>query len=149
MMESDPIPAAQNTLFLNIISVISNAYLDRVQLKRDTIENFDAYPFSLPAVRGLDALKFHPKVTFLIGENGSGKSTLLEAIAVASGFNAEGGTTNFKFSTRGSHSPLHEFIRLSKGLKNLATDFSCAQKVSSMWPLKLSAWTKSPPLPHL
>jgi predicted ATPase len=117
MIKIDYIPAAQNGHFLGKLSVISSAYLDRVQLKRDTIENFDAYPFSLPAVRGLDALKFHPKVTFLIGENGSGKSTLLEAIAVASGFNAEGGTTNFKFSTRGSHSQLHEFIRLSKGLK--------------------------------
>jgi predicted ATPase len=38
-------------------------------------------------------------VTFLIGENGSGKSTLLEAIAVARGFNAEGGTKNFRFNT--------------------------------------------------
>jgi predicted ATPase len=117
MMQFGSKPAAQNGFFSKQISVISNAYLDRVQLKRDAIENFDAYPFSLPAVRTLDALKLHPKVTFLIGENGSGKSTLLEAIAVASGFNAEGGTTNFKFSTRGSHSHLHEFIRLSKGLK--------------------------------
>ncbi len=97
--------------------MISNAYLDRVQLRRERIESFDGYPFSLPAVRALDDLKLHPKVTFLIGENGSGKSTLLESIAVAWGFNAEGGTTNFKFSTRGSHSTLHEFIRLAKGLK--------------------------------
>jgi predicted ATPase len=97
--------------------VISNAYLDRVQLKRDSIESFDAYPFSLPAVRELDELKFHPKVTFLIGENGSGKSTLLEAIAVAWGFNAEGGTKNFNFATAATHSSLHEHIRLSKGLK--------------------------------
>jgi predicted ATPase len=97
--------------------VISNAYLDRVQLKRDRIESFDAYPFSLPAVRDLDILKFHPKVTFLIGENGSGKSTLLEAIAVAMGFNAEGGTKNFNFETAATHSTLHEYLRLSKGLK--------------------------------
>lgn len=97
--------------------MISNAYLDRVQLKRDSIESFDAYPFSLPAVRELDELKFHPNVTFLIGENGSGKSTLLEAIAVAWGFNAEGGTKNFNFATTATHSALHENIRLSKGLK--------------------------------
>jgi predicted ATPase len=97
--------------------VISNAYLDRVQLKRDAIENFDEYPFSLSAVRTLDALKFHPKVTFLIGENGSGKSTILEAIAVASGFNAEGGTKNFSFSTAATHSTLHEHIRIAKGLR--------------------------------
>jgi predicted ATPase len=39
-------------------------------------------------------------VTFLVGENGSGKSTLIEAIAVAVGFNAEGGSRDFHFSTR-------------------------------------------------
>jgi predicted ATPase len=51
-------------------------------------------------------------VTFIVGENGSGKSTLLEAIAVAVGFNAEGGTKNFHFSTRDSHSPLHNYLRI-------------------------------------
>ena len=73
-----------------------------------------AYPFNLPVVRDLDRLAFHPHVTFLVGENGSGKSTLIEALAVAWGFNAEGGTRNFSFSTRGSHSPLHRFIRPSR-----------------------------------
>jgi predicted ATPase len=70
-----------------------------------------AYPFNLAVVRNLDELIFHPKVTFLVGENGSGKSTLIEALAVAWGFNAEGGTKNFRFGTRPSHSPLHEFVR--------------------------------------
>ena len=51
------------------------------------------------------------------GENGSGKSTLLEAVAVAYGFNPEGGTKNYMFSTFESHSPLHEYIRLAKGVK--------------------------------
>jgi ABC-type multidrug transport system ATPase subunit len=35
----------------------------------------DRYPFCLPALRSLDAVDIHPKVTFFIGENGSGKST--------------------------------------------------------------------------
>jgi predicted ATPase len=70
-----------------------------------------AYPFNLPVVRNLDELVFHPKVTFLVGENGSGKSTLIEALAVAWGFNAEGGTKNFNFDTRSSHSELHRFVR--------------------------------------
>jgi predicted ATPase len=56
-------------------------------------------------------------VTFLVGENGSGKSTLLEAIAVSCGFNAEGGTKNFRFGTRTSHSELHEYLRIAKGIK--------------------------------
>ena len=75
----------------------------------------DAYPFDLPVLRGLDELVFHPKVTFLVGENGSGKSTLVEALAVAWGFNAEGGSRNFNFETRGSHSPLHRFVRPVRG----------------------------------
>lgn len=69
------------------------------------------YPFNLPVVRELDELEFHPKVTFLVGENGSGKSTLIEALAVAWGFNAEGGSRNFNFATRESHSSLHRFVR--------------------------------------
>lgn len=52
-----------------------------------------------------------------MGENGSGKSTLLEALAISLGFNAEGGTRNFRFDTRASHSTLHQFLRVSKGLK--------------------------------
>jgi len=71
----------------------------------------EAYPFNLPVVRNLDELTFHPKVTFIVGENGSGKSTLIEALAVAWGFNPEGGSQNFNFETRGSHSPLHRFVR--------------------------------------
>ena len=56
-------------------------------------------------------------MTFFVGENGSGKSTLLEALAVSLGFNAEGGTKNFRFDTRASHSALHQYLRVSKGLK--------------------------------
>jgi predicted ATPase len=59
-------------------------------------------------------LAFHPKVTFLIGENGTGKSTLLEGIAVACGLNPEGGSRNFNFATRASHSPLDECLRLAR-----------------------------------
>lgn len=83
----------------------------------EEIASFDRYPFSLPAVRHLNTLPLHPKVTFLVGENGSGKSTLLEAIAVAFGFNPEGGTKNFGFNTRASHSELHQYLRLVKGVK--------------------------------
>ncbi|MDR5817513.1 AAA family ATPase [Caballeronia sp. LZ033] len=97
--------------------VISTRFISRITLLRDKAPSFDAYPFSLPAVRGLDTLEPHPKVTFLVGENGSGKSTLLEAIAVAMGFNPEGGSKNFRFGTRVSHSPLHEYLRIAKGVK--------------------------------
>jgi predicted ATPase len=95
--------------------VISKQYIAEVALKREAVESFDRYPFSLAAVRPLESLELHPAVTFFIGENGSGKSTLLEAIAVASGFNAEGGSKNFSFGTRPSHSELHRYLRLAKG----------------------------------
>ncbi len=72
-------------------------YLLEIELRRDRIGSFDRYPFDLPAVANLDRLPLHPAITFLVGENGSGKSTLLEAIAVALGFNAEGGSRNFYF----------------------------------------------------
>ena len=79
----------------------------------DRIEDPDAYPFALPAVRALDGLELSA-VTYLIGENGAGKSTILEALAVASGFNAEGGTVNFSFSTRRSESELHRYLRVAR-----------------------------------
>jgi len=83
-------------------------------LLRDRIPDPNSFPYNLPAVRGLTTLSFHPKVTFLVGENGSGKSTLLEAVAVACGLNPEGGSRNFNFATRASHSPLDECVRLAK-----------------------------------
>jgi len=90
-------------------------YVSEVRLNREAVESFDRYPFSLAAVRALDSIQLHPAVTFFVGENGSGKSTLLEAIAVSCGFNAEGGSKNFRFGTRDSHSDLHRFLRVAKG----------------------------------
>jgi len=92
--------------------VSTRPYIREVSLKRDEISNYERYPFSVPAVRELYGLEFHTDVTFIVGENGCGKSTLLEAIAVAWGFNPEGGTVNFQFSTRASHSELHKHLRL-------------------------------------
>lgn len=92
-------------------------YLREISLKSDKIENLDVFPFTIPAIRNLDHLQFSPTVTFIIGENGSGKSTLVEAIAVAMGFNPEGGSKNFNFGTRESHSDLHQYLRLVKSIK--------------------------------
>jgi len=41
------------------------------------------FPFDLPVIRSLAALRLDTPVTMFVGENGSGKSTLLEAVAVA------------------------------------------------------------------
>ncbi|WP_246281389.1 AAA family ATPase [Saccharibacillus qingshengii] len=90
-------------------------YLRRVELEEGQSPLPGGYPFSLPAVRELESLDFHERVTYIVGENGVGKSTLLEAIAAAWGFNPEGGTLNFNFATAETHSPLHRHIRLIRG----------------------------------
>jgi predicted ATPase len=95
----------------------AHQYIRKIALRTDKIESFEEYPFSLPAIKNFETLTLHPKVTYIIGENGSGKSTLLEAIAVAFGLNAEGGTANFNFATQKTHSNLHECLTLVKGGK--------------------------------
>jgi predicted ATPase len=84
------------------------------------------YPWQLPAVRALgnsDGLLLDQPVTFLIGENGSGKSTLIEALAVASGFNPEGGSRSFRFSTRSSESELGQHLIVSRAPSTPKTGF--------------------------
>ncbi len=79
--------------------------------------NDNSYLQALPVVQYLKknkTLDFSAPVTFFVGENGTGKSTLLEAIAVAFGFNAEGGTKNFRFSTNETHSKLYDNISMVK-----------------------------------
>ena len=92
-------------------------FILKVELLRQKVPSFTDYPFFLPAFRFLETLELHPAVTFIVGENGTGKSTLLEAIAAAWGLNPEGGSRNFNFSTRASHSPLHQSIRLVKSYR--------------------------------
>ena len=72
----------------------------------------DSYLRGIPALRFDGPLRLDSGVTFFVGENGTGKSTLLEGIAVAWGFNPEGGGKNYRFSTYDSHSGLHKAVRL-------------------------------------
>ena len=78
-----------------------------------------SYLSTIPAIGYLEkeeCLIFNQPVTFFVGENGTGKSTLLEAIAVAMGFNAEGGSRDFIFSTKNTHSELYELITTIKSI---------------------------------
>ncbi len=100
-----------------------DAFIRSFRLLRDEIPEPSRYPFCLPVFQDLTELELHPRVTFFVGENGSGKSTILEAIAVARGFNPEGGTFNFTFVSRASHSELYRYIRLVKGSRRLRDGF--------------------------
>ena len=85
-------------------------FLSAVRLDRERVPSFEDYPFSMPAVRSLDRLEFHPAVSFLVGENGAGKSTLLEALAIRLRFNPEGGSRDHRVNTHATHSELHRFL---------------------------------------
>ena len=50
------------------------------------------FPFSVPAIAGLQSLELEGPVTLLVGENGTGKSTFLEALALATHLPAVGST---------------------------------------------------------
>jgi predicted ATPase len=84
-------------------------FLLQARLGQDAPDDDD--PFGLPAVRHIGRVKFG-NVTMLVGDNGTGKSTVVEAIAVAGGFNAEGGSRNLRFATHQTHSALHEHLEL-------------------------------------
>lgn len=83
----------------------------------------DSYLREIPALQFREPLCFRKNVTFFVGENGTGKSTLLEGIAVAYGFNPEGGTRNYNFSTYDSHSELFHAMKLSKGVRRPAGSY--------------------------
>jgi len=108
-----PLPGMGKTLGSNRTP---RRYFEAVRLERDKAPGFNEYPSSIPSIRHLFRLEFHPAVTFFIGENGSGKSTLLEAIAVKAGFSAEGGDKQLQFGTHDTHSALHDCIRLERSL---------------------------------
>ena len=91
-------------------------FINELWIRWDQIEK-DSYLRNIEALRGVNELSFHSPVTFFVGENGSGKSTLLEAMAIAEGFNPEGGTKNYSFSTYDSHSRLCDAIRLSRSAR--------------------------------
>lgn len=102
----------------------SSLYLNKIYLSKEIPRG--NYLRNLPVISNLKKmgkLRLSKPVTFLIGENGVGKSTLIEGIAVAMGFNPEGGTVNFSFSTKESHSNLHEYLTVSRGFKKHRNGF--------------------------
>lgn len=89
-------------------------FLNSVAFDRDAVADWSAHPFSVPAIRKLETLELHPKVTFFVGENGSGKSTLLESIAEKLGFRVAGGSRVESMIKHEYASPLTPLLRLSR-----------------------------------
>jgi predicted ATPase len=92
-------------------------FLEHIEIQHGRFPLDFPYAAEIPAIKQIHRLELHSKVTFFIGENGSGKSTLLEAIAIADGFNAEGGTRNFNFSSRETHADLFKWVRLGRSIR--------------------------------
>ena len=90
----------------------SDLMVKKISLKRDKIKNFDEYPFNIEIVKNFKELDFKSPVTFFIGENGVGKSTFVEALAVALGLPAEGGTENFRYNTKYTTSILSDYLSI-------------------------------------
>ena len=97
-------------------------FIQGAQIQWEKIAEY-SYLRRIPALQFEENLKFSQGITFFVGENGTGKSTLLEAIAVAYGFNPEGGSKNYNFSTYDSHSELHSALRLTKGYRKPAWSY--------------------------
>ena len=93
-------------------------YIKGLKIAWDEIDQY-SYLRNIRTIAGINSLSFHAPITFFVGENGSGKSTLLEAMAVAYGFNPEGGTINYHFSTYDSHSELCDAVTLGKSFKKV------------------------------
>ncbi len=96
------------------MGIDSELMIKNIVLERDKVESFDNYPFNIDIVKNFEELEFTSPVTFFVGENGVGKSTFIEAIAVALGLPAEGGTENFRYMTRNTTSNLSNYLRIGK-----------------------------------
>lgn len=92
----------------------SNLFIDRISLDRERIDNWNVYPFNIDIIKNFSEITLNKSVTFLVGENGIGKSTFLEALAISLGLNPEGGSQNFNFKTKDSHSNLYDYLRVSR-----------------------------------
>lgn len=95
---------------------MNNLFIQGVLFDWNEIEP-NSYIRDIESLRDVEKIEFQSPVSLFVGENGTGKSTLLEAIAVAHGFNPEGGTKNYVFSTYDSHSELCDAIRIAKGYR--------------------------------
>lgn len=107
---------------MNEDDVLNGLFIKGIRIDWDRIDRND-YIRDIPAIRTLKELEFDSGITFFTGENGTGKSTLLEAMAVAAGFNPEGGTRNYSFSTYDDYSSLHDATTLIRGIRKARSGY--------------------------
>lgn len=93
---------------------LNNLFIKEIRLDRQSVPDFDSYPFNIPVINNMRSVKLHKPVTFLVGENGSGKSTILEALAVSFGLSAEGGSRNMTYETYNTTSELAQYLKFVK-----------------------------------
>jgi predicted ATPase len=90
--------------------------LRRVEERSLAPADRSSWPGTLAPVRQLlDGGLDFGAITVLVGDNGAGKSTLVEAIAMAFGMNAEGGSTGAMNRTHHSESTLGDHLQLVRG----------------------------------
>lgn len=102
--------------------MLENRFIRQIQIDWGKIEAC-SYLRDIPALSGIRELSFPKNVTFFVGENGTGKSTLLEAIAAGYGFNREGGSLNYRFSTFDDVSELCSALSFTKGFRRPASSY--------------------------
>lgn len=101
---------------------MGHQFIQSIRIDWDRIDS-NSYLHNIEAVKSMESLDFQKNVTFFVGENGTGKSTLIEAIAVAYGFNPEGGTINYRFSTYDDVSELGSAICMVKGYRRAKSNY--------------------------
>ena len=95
---------------------MNDLFIRSVQMHWDSVPR-DSYLCEIPALYNVAEIPFRSPVTVFTGENGSGKSTLLEAVAQNAGFNAEGGSKNYNFSTYQADAALRDYSSLIRGAR--------------------------------
>jgi predicted ATPase len=102
-------------------------FLRSARIKDEIDVPVNEFPFTIPAIGADFAMEFPTNVTFFVGENGSGKSTVIEALAVACGFNANGGSRNNVYEHAKTESSLSDALRLTWNKKMNAGFFLRAE----------------------
>lgn len=104
--------------------MLNHLYVNQISLYKEIPEwNYLSKLPVIKCLKEMEGIRLSKNVTFLVGENGVGKSTLIEGIAVAMGFNPEGGTINFNFATEESHSDLYKYLMVSRGYRRQRDGF--------------------------